>query len=152
MWEQDRLCLQFGSVHRKIQQRCQLHKWSRHWCYWECCFSFGPWSWNQGFTVYMDRFYTSPILYKFLSDNGINACGTVMTNRWYFPVTIIRKKGAEERWERLRRCQKPIGHYLGGQTTDLLHVYVSLSIRNYSSKAMRKECRDHWSAVSCCCC
>ena len=36
---------------------------------------------NQGFTVYMDRFYTSPILYKFLSDKGIDACGTVVTNR-----------------------------------------------------------------------
>jgi len=54
---------------------------------------------NQGFTVYMDRFYTSPILYKFLSDKGIDACGTVVTNRKHFPVEIIRKKKELKRGE-----------------------------------------------------
>jgi len=54
---------------------------------------------NQGFTVYMDRFYTSPTLFKFLSDSGIDACGTCTTNRKHFPVQIIRKQKELRRGE-----------------------------------------------------
>ena len=46
---------------------------------------------NKNYTVYTDRFYTSPRLYKYLATIGIHACGTVMTNRTGFPKDLIKR-------------------------------------------------------------
>ena len=35
---------------------------------------------NQGYTVYMDNFYTSPILFKELANLGLGAVGTLDTS------------------------------------------------------------------------
>ena len=40
---------------------------------------------NKNHKLFSDNFYTSPILYKDLLDNGTYACGSVRTNRKYFP-------------------------------------------------------------------
>lgn len=44
---------------------------------------------NQNHTVFVDRFYTSPTLFKYLSGEGFQACGTAMKN---FPKTLITGK------------------------------------------------------------
>ena len=37
---------------------------------------------GQGYTIYMDNVYSSPVLYAdFHSREGFNACGTVNSNR-----------------------------------------------------------------------
>ena len=66
--------------------------------------------------MYCNNFYTSPTLFKYLKQNGIEACGTASTNRREFP----------EKW-------KPYMKTLGKSTTqqgkgrwfhdgDLVHV------------------------------
>jgi len=47
---------------------------------------------NQGHIVFVDRFYSAPILFKYLSSHGIHACGTAMTNRRHFPKQIVTTK------------------------------------------------------------
>jgi len=36
---------------------------------------------GEGHVCYMDRFYTSPKVFKCLEDLGIGACGTCLQNR-----------------------------------------------------------------------
>lgn len=36
---------------------------------------------HQGYTIYMDYFYSLPALFKDLIQSGFNACGTLRTNR-----------------------------------------------------------------------
>ena len=36
---------------------------------------------GQGYTIYIDNFYSSPVLYADLHSRGFNACGTVNSNR-----------------------------------------------------------------------
>jgi len=42
--------------------------------------------------VFMDRFYNSPLLFKYLSDRNTYACGTAMPNRKYFPRELLSTK------------------------------------------------------------
>ena len=46
----------------------------------------------QGFDLYTDNYYTSPMLYHELYKHGINACGTVRTNRKDFPKELVYKR------------------------------------------------------------
>jgi len=39
---------------------------------------------GKGFHLYPDNYYTGPVVYKVLYDQGINSCGTVRTNRTGF--------------------------------------------------------------------
>ncbi|XP_025206936.1 piggyBac transposable element-derived protein 4-like [Melanaphis sacchari] len=52
---------------------------------------------NKGHTIYMDRFYTSPMVLEYLWDNKTNGVGTVMANRRGLPkdsvVNAKLKKG-----------------------------------------------------------
>jgi len=36
---------------------------------------------GEGFHLYTDNYYTGPVVYKALYDQGINSCKTVRTNR-----------------------------------------------------------------------
>jgi len=47
---------------------------------------------HKNHVVFTDRFYTSPMLYSYLSQSGIQACGTVQTNRKFFPKQLISTK------------------------------------------------------------
>jgi len=40
---------------------------------------------SKGHTLYVDDWYTSPLPFKHLLDNGTNACGTVKANRKFLP-------------------------------------------------------------------
>lgn len=44
---------------------------------------------DQHFKLYTDNYYTSPSLFTYLYENGINACGTARTNRKGFPKDIV---------------------------------------------------------------
>ena len=44
---------------------------------------------GQGYRLYVDNFYTSPILFKDLFEQKTSACGTVRENRRGFPKTMI---------------------------------------------------------------
>jgi len=64
---------------------------------------------KQGYRLYCDNFYTSPTLFRFLKLNGIEACGTAVTNRREFPeklkpyIKILGKASVERgegRWFR----------------------------------------------------
>ncbi|XP_051158548.1 piggyBac transposable element-derived protein 4-like [Leptopilina boulardi] len=46
---------------------------------------------GQGRTLFVDNWYTSPVLFKQLSDQGTNSCGTVRPNRLYMPRNIDEK-------------------------------------------------------------
>jgi len=52
---------------------------------------------DKGHTIYMDRFYTSPMVLEYLWDNKTNGVGTVMANRKGLPkdtvVNVKLKKG-----------------------------------------------------------
>lgn len=47
---------------------------------------------GQNYQLYMDRFYNSPTLTRYLMEKGIHSCGTIMTNRKGYPKELIRKK------------------------------------------------------------
>lgn len=47
---------------------------------------------EKNHTVYMDRFYTSPILCDFLWEKGTKSVGTCMSNRRQLPQTVVKKK------------------------------------------------------------
>lgn len=47
---------------------------------------------RQNYWLYMDRFYISPTLARYLMEKEIHSCGTIMTNRKGYPKGIIRKK------------------------------------------------------------
>ena len=46
---------------------------------------------HRGFKVYFDHFYTSVPLFYYLSSRGISACGTIRTNRKFFPKEMLSK-------------------------------------------------------------
>lgn len=46
----------------------------------------------KGHTIYMDRFYTSPLVLKHLWNKQTNAVGTVMSNRKNLPKDLIKQK------------------------------------------------------------
>ncbi len=43
---------------------------------------------NKGHTLFTDNFYTSPLLYQDLKNNGTYDCGTIRTNRKHFPTAL----------------------------------------------------------------
>jgi len=46
---------------------------------------------GQNYCLYMDRFYNSPTLSRYLVDKKIHSCGTIQTNRKGFPKGVIKK-------------------------------------------------------------
>ena len=44
---------------------------------------------NRNIRVYMDNFYSSPVLFNELYMRGFNACGTVRNNRKGLPATLL---------------------------------------------------------------
>ena len=50
-----------------------------------------------GAIVAMDRFFTSPLLFRELLDRGYDAVGTVMTNRRFYPADLIKVPKGEPR-------------------------------------------------------
>ena len=52
---------------------------------------------SEGFDLYTDNYYTSPILYQSLYEKGINACGTMRLNRRGFPPELVYKRKDEAR-------------------------------------------------------
>lgn len=63
---------------------------------------------EKGHIIYTDRFYTSPTLLVSLRHVGLSGCGTIMTNRKYFPKEIIKpKKQCKTPGEsEYRQCQR----------------------------------------------
>ena len=58
--------------------------------------------------VYMDNYYTSPWLFLDLYDKGVNACGTVRTNRKYYPQDLVVKATQVERGHYDYRSSGPL--------------------------------------------
>ena len=50
--------------------------------------------------LYVDNYYTSPILFLKLYQSGINACGTARTNRKHFPTDLVYKVSEATKLER----------------------------------------------------
>lgn len=54
---------------------------------------------SQGYCVFMDNYYTSPILYTDLLAKGTDAVGTCIMNRKHFPSKLLNeeklKKGSQ---------------------------------------------------------
>jgi len=63
---------------------------------------------HKNHVVFMDRFYTSPILYSYLCVHGIHACGTVQTNRKFFPKQLILPKKELQRGQHKYLCSDNI--------------------------------------------
>ena len=59
-----------------------------------------PWK-TQAFNIYMDNFFSSIPLFKYLRSNGIGACGTVRTNSARFPkqLKIDKKTALKFNWD-----------------------------------------------------
>ena len=51
---------------------------------------------DAGLDLYTDNYYTSPDLYTTLYEKGINACGTVRTNRKGFPKVLVHDRRRNE--------------------------------------------------------
>ena len=79
---------------------------------------------NKGHIVYMNRFYTSHTLYRYLSHNGFDACGTALTNRKQFPQVIMCNKRNMKRGECLRVFSKYFRCYMDGSQTYIFYVDV----------------------------
>ena len=46
---------------------------------------------DQGYVVYLDNYYSSPVLFNDLFRNGISACGTVRVNRKGLPKRELQE-------------------------------------------------------------
>ena len=55
---------------------------------------------NRGFNIFMDNYFSSIKLFKFLREKGIGACGTVCTNSSGFPP-ILKVKNKDLEWDTL---------------------------------------------------
>lgn len=61
--------------------------------------------WGQGYHIYTDRFYTSPLLLHWLRMLDLTGTGTCMTNRKHFPQDIIDKKDLTQGNFVWKQCQ-----------------------------------------------
>ena len=52
------------------------------------------------YTLYMDRFYNSPTLTRYLLRRGIQSCGTLMPNRKHTPKQLMKTKGKKSKFVR----------------------------------------------------
>lgn len=52
---------------------------------------------KDGYNLYTDNYYTSPLLYTSLYKKGVNACGTMHANRKGLPPDLIHKRKDETR-------------------------------------------------------
>ena len=58
--------------------------------------------------LYMDNYYTSPHLFLILYDKNIGACGTMRTNRKYYPKDLTISPSSVERGNSDHRCSPPL--------------------------------------------
>ena len=56
---------------------------------------------THAFTVYMDNFFTSIPLFRYLCSRGIGACGTVRTNFAMFPKELKIQNIKSLEWDAL---------------------------------------------------
>ena len=63
---------------------------------------------NKGYTVYMDNYYSSPLIFKDLFVAGTTAIGTLHTNRKNFPCTSSRN---------LEMCREELSFVYNGNLT-----------------------------------
>ena len=47
---------------------------------------------KDGYDLYTDYYYTSPLLYTSLYRKGVNACGTMRVNRKGFPTDLVHTR------------------------------------------------------------
>ena len=108
---------------------------------------------DSGFELYTDNYYTSPQLYLTLYKKGINACGTVRTNRKEFPPELVHRKG--ERFERGFYDYRSNGPLLAAFWVDrrFIHFLTTLHTALPSSGAvttiMRREADGSRVEVQC---
>ncbi len=55
---------------------------------------------NSHHKLYVDNYYTSPILFLKLYQNGINCCGTARTNRKHYPAELTYKASEATKFDR----------------------------------------------------
>ena len=103
---------------------------------------------NKGHIVYMDRFYTSPRLYKYLSDRGFDACGTALTNRKQFPQVIIGNKKNLQRGDSVYVCSENISAVMW---MDRRPIYFMSTCHDPQQKATvsRRDKQGHAEQVAC---
>lgn len=58
--------------------------------------------------LYMDNYYTSPHLFLTLYDKNIGACGTIRTNRKYYPKDLTISPSSVDRGYSDHRCSPPL--------------------------------------------
>src|SRR5688572_22711775 len=56
---------------------------------------------DKSFNIYMDNYFTSINLFKYLRDRGIGACGTVRKNSAKFPSILRPKEKMNLTWNML---------------------------------------------------
>ena len=55
---------------------------------------------NFGHIIYMDNFYTSPILAKYLASRKTYLCGTMRPNRLSYPADMVKTNAEVQRLPR----------------------------------------------------
>ncbi len=55
---------------------------------------------NRHHKLYVDNYYTSPLLFLTLCLNGTNACGTARTNRKSYPAELAYELSEANKLER----------------------------------------------------
>ena len=58
---------------------------------------------RKGHHLYMDNYYSGPILYKDLHRKGIGACGTVRVNRKGMPEEWIKNKSKQRKGDEMKK-------------------------------------------------
>lgn len=108
---------------------------------------------GDGYQLYTDNYYTSPQLYFTLYKKGINAYGTVQTNRKEFPYELVRRKG--ERFDRGYYDYRSNGPLLGAFWVDRRFIYflstlhTALPSNGATTTIMRREADGSQVAVQC---
>ncbi|KAK1784006.1 hypothetical protein P4O66_004496 [Electrophorus voltai] len=102
---------------------------------------------GTGYTVYVDNFYTSSLLFRHLHGIGFGACGTIQHNRIGFPKTSandLPKKAArgEMRWIR----DGPLMFVKWKDTRDV--TMCSTVHKAYSGKTVQRRVRNESSTWS----
>ena len=84
---------------------------------------------GKGHTIYVDNWYASPALFKFLHNNGTNACGTVIKERKGMPKIDKRLKKGEAAF-------KLSDNLLDLKWTDKKEVYMLSTMHTAEFKAV----------------
>ena len=92
---------------------------------------------NKGYHIYVDNFYTSLPLFRYLHDHGTLACGTIRSNRRGFPPQL-----KEQHLELGETAAFRSSELLAIKYRDKKDVYMLSTIHDESTKAVMRRSRQ----------